>query len=138
MAGVLAALKWNGPLRYGADADHVQVKRGADGLDRAKRVLHAARYYSFYTLDMADVLDYAALDGALGGRGGAIPITTNPGACGTNWGLGISQAAFPVRFRLVQLDAATVGRFVGKYWDALDHAGGVGSIYRRFEGGAGF
>jgi len=61
VAGVLAVLKSDQPLRYGADADHVQVKRGAAGIERAKRVIRAARYYSFFTLDMADVLDYSAL-----------------------------------------------------------------------------
>src|SRR5439155_21380318 len=44
VGGVLSALKGDGPLRYGADADHVQVKRGTDGVERAKRVLRAARY----------------------------------------------------------------------------------------------
>ena len=32
VAGVLDALKHGAPSRYGADADHIQVKRGADGL----------------------------------------------------------------------------------------------------------
>jgi hypothetical protein len=45
----------------GADADHIQVKRGPDGLARAKHYLTAARYYSFYTLDVADMVDYEAL-----------------------------------------------------------------------------
>jgi hypothetical protein len=61
VTGVLDALKHGVDLPYGADADHIQVKRGADGLDRAKRMLDATRYYSFYTLDVSDVLDYAAL-----------------------------------------------------------------------------
>ena len=63
VAGVLDALKHGAPPRYGADADHIQVKRGADGMARAKRMLDATRYYSFYTLDVSDVLDYAALSG---------------------------------------------------------------------------
>jgi hypothetical protein len=61
VAGVLDALKHGAPPRYGADADHIQVKRGPDGLARARRLLDATRYYSFYTLDVSDVLDYAAL-----------------------------------------------------------------------------
>jgi hypothetical protein len=60
VAGILAALKHPRPLRWGADADHVQVKRGAEGMARARRILDAARHYTFYTLDMADVLDYSA------------------------------------------------------------------------------
>ena len=61
-AGVLEALKSGTHLRYGADADHIQVKRGPGGLDRAKRVIDAARNYTFYTLDVSDILDYAALN----------------------------------------------------------------------------
>ncbi|MDD5705294.1 MAG: tagaturonate epimerase family protein [Kiritimatiellae bacterium] len=68
LAGVLAALRHDRPLRYGADADHIQVKRADAGLAQAKRVLDAARYYTFYTIDVSDVLDYAVLsDGARGG-----------------------------------------------------------------------
>src|SRR5207253_10360442 len=61
VAGVLAALKSDVSLRYGADADHVQVKRGPEGLAHAKRVLDAARYCSFYTMDLSDILHYEAL-----------------------------------------------------------------------------
>ncbi len=61
VAGVLDALRHGAPPRFGADADHIQVKRGAEGLARAKRMLDATRYYSFYTLDVSDVLDYGAL-----------------------------------------------------------------------------
>ena len=66
VSGVLDALKHGVRLPYGADADHIQVKRGGDGLTRAKRLLNATRYYSFYTLDVSDVLDYTAMsvDGA--------------------------------------------------------------------------
>ena len=64
VAGVLDGLKHGSRLPYGADADHIQVKRGADGMARALRMLDATRYYSFYTLDVSDVLDYAALQEA--------------------------------------------------------------------------
>ena len=46
---------------YGADADHIQVKRGRGRLERALRLVDASRYYTFYTLDVSDVLDYGAL-----------------------------------------------------------------------------
>jgi len=61
VAGVLDALKHGVSVPYGADADHIQVKRGTGGLERAKQLLAATRYYSFYTLDVSDVLDYAAM-----------------------------------------------------------------------------
>ncbi len=60
VSGALDGLENGAPGPYGADADHIQVKRGPDGLARAKRMLDATRYYSFYTLDVSDVLDYAA------------------------------------------------------------------------------
>lgn len=63
--GVLAALKAGCTVPFGADADHIQVKRGPAGLERAKQVVRAARHYSFYTLDVSDILDYAALDASL-------------------------------------------------------------------------
>jgi hypothetical protein len=61
VSGVLAALHRSQPLRYGADADHVQVKRADGGWAWAQRVLEAARHYTFYTLDVSDVLDYRAV-----------------------------------------------------------------------------
>ncbi len=120
LAGVLAALKWNGALRYGADADHVQVKRGADGLERAKRVLRAARYYSFYTLDMADVLDYAALD--VTSRSAAEEFLTRkvPDPVERTGVLECHKRPFDLGSEVLRLDDPAVGRFVGKYWDTLD------------------
>ncbi|MHB1295371.1 MAG: tagaturonate epimerase family protein [Anaerolineae bacterium] len=61
LSGVLDALKADVAPWYGADADHIQVKRGAEGLTRAMQVADAARYYTFYTLDVSDVLGYSAL-----------------------------------------------------------------------------
>jgi hypothetical protein len=60
LAGVLSALWAGRPVRYGADADHIMVKRTADGLERAKAVVDAARHFTFFTLDVSDVLDYEA------------------------------------------------------------------------------
>ncbi len=62
VAGVLEALKTDTRPRYGADADHIMVKRGAQGISQAKRVIDAARYYTFFTLDVSDILDYAAIE----------------------------------------------------------------------------
>ena len=61
VAGALEALKSETQPVFGADADHIQVKRGPGGLERAKRVIEAARHYTFFTLDVSDILDYAAL-----------------------------------------------------------------------------
>jgi len=62
VAGVLEALKTDTRPRYGADADHIMVKRGTQGISQAKRVIDGARYYTFFTLDVSDILDYAATE----------------------------------------------------------------------------
>jgi len=59
VAGVLEALKADSQPIYGADADHITVRRGPGGLERAKRIMDAARDYTFFTLDVSDVVDYA-------------------------------------------------------------------------------
>ncbi len=61
LAGTLAALEHEGPLAWGADADHIQPKRDDPELERPRRVIDAARHYTFFTLDVSDVLDYSAL-----------------------------------------------------------------------------
>jgi len=120
LAGVLSALQYEprearGPIRYGADADHIQIKRGEDGLARAKTVIDAARYYTFYTLDMADILDYAALADS-SGRHLAEKIPND-----RERRMLLAYHAAPGRFgaKTYTPDETTISRFVGKYWDAL-------------------
>jgi len=60
LAGVIEALKTDTHPEYGADADHITVRRGPGGLERAKRVIDAARDYTFFTLDVSDIIDYSA------------------------------------------------------------------------------
>lgn len=120
VSGVLDAIKSDLRFDYGADADHVQVKRGPEGMARAKRVLDAARYYSFYTMDMSDVLDYAALS-ETSSAGAEHSLEQNVADSKTRRDV-LAFHQEPQRFgaRTYQLDAAAVGRFVGKYWKALD------------------
>jgi hypothetical protein len=119
VAGVLDALKRPEMLRYGADADHIQVKRGADGLARAKRLVQAARYYSFFTLDMSDVLNYGAL------------MEAAPAAVDRYWdelgspAKGQALRSYHQRSRRLagqtyQPTETELGRLVGKYGQALD------------------
>jgi hypothetical protein len=61
LTGVLEALKNETRPIFGADADHIMVKRDPGGLERAKHIIDAARYYTFYTLDVSDILNYKAL-----------------------------------------------------------------------------
>jgi hypothetical protein len=124
---VLAALEHPQPLRYGADADHLQVKRGAAGMARARRWCDAARYYSFYTLDMADILDYGAL-------------AASPADAGE---LLRQRIRNDRERRLVlayhrRLGADAVGRFVGKYWEALAALTELSAYISRLKDGAAF
>ena len=119
VAGVLDALKNGAPPRYGADADHIQVKRGADGLARAKRLLDATRYYSFYTLDVSDVLDYGALS-ASAAAGTATLESRIPDAVQRNDLLAYHRQSRRVSGFDYQPDDAALGRLVGKYEAALD------------------
>jgi tagaturonate epimerase len=123
LSGVLSALQHEQPVRYGADADHVQVKRGEDGIRRAKQIIEAARHYTFYTLDMADVLDYAPLLPATSMAGSADPIEKIPGSRERRSILAYHAEPRQIGGRRYALDEAAIGRFVAKYWDALEVLG---------------
>jgi len=120
LTGVIEALKSDTRPNYGADADHIQVKRGIQGLERAKKVIQAARYYTFYTMDVSDILNYQAL----------LP---NAPATETNSVTScIPDAALRREIILYHGDQAslagipyapseeTIAKLVGKYWHALD------------------
>lgn len=116
-AGVISAL--SSPykqLSYGADADHLQVKRGAEGTSRTKKYLDSSRYYTFYTIDVSDILEYHAL-------------TTFPvDEVKTKVEAAIPDASF--RNELVAyhqkksetypLSDEQISRFLCKYWHALN------------------
>jgi len=122
-AGVVAALKQPTFPRYGADADHIQVKRGPEGLDRAKRVIDSSRYFTFFTLDVSDVLDYAAVVTAIDSDASTFleTLLDRPGERK-------DIIAYHSRTRKVggityKFSEAQIGRFVGKYWKALAAVG---------------
>ncbi len=119
-AGVIAALKAETYPRYGADADHIQVKRGPEGLDRAKRVITAARHYTFYTMDVSDILNY----GATKTQSAADAVAFLDSVLSSET-LKKDVVAYHSRKRRIgghdyAFSAADIGRFVGKYWKALD------------------
>jgi hypothetical protein len=126
VAGVLAALENGTPVRYGADADHLQVKRGAEGLARARRWVDAARYYSFYTLDMADILDYS---------GGERRLRR---AAEQRMVMAYHREPLRVGRQRYALDERTVGRLIGKYWDALEALTELGEYISRLKDGESF
>ena len=119
-AGALEALKTDLRFDYGADADHIQVKRGVDGIARARKLLDAAQYYTFFTMDMSDVLNYAALSdtthiGAEEYLQQEIPVSRQ-----RRDALACHLEPQKIGGRTYRLDEASIGRFVGKHWAALE------------------
>lgn len=117
LSGVLAALRHDKPLQYGADADHIQVKRDDRGLAQARRVLDAARYYTFYTIDVSDVLDYATLPG--GSWTESRLVETIPDAGERRDLMAWHTEPCRVSGRTRMMDADSVGRFATKYAGAM-------------------
>ena len=144
VAGVLDALKTrrvsenpSGLPGYGADADHIQVKRGPEGLARAKRLLDATRYYSFYTLDVSDVLDYAALSTGPAAATACLDDRL-PDAIQRRDLLAYHRQPRRLGGFDYRPDDAALGRLVGKYWVALDAVGKLYEYIRGFREGAPF
>ncbi|HAK96573.1 MAG TPA: hypothetical protein DCM87_16680 [Planctomycetes bacterium] len=137
-AGVLAAMRHPRRLRFGADADHVQVKRGPEGLRRAKRVLEAARFYTFFTLDLADVLDYAAL-GETSPAGAEERLRrTMRGSRERREVIAWHRRPRRIGGRTYRLDSAKICRFAAKYRAALDAAGELAAFAAGLKGGERF
>lgn len=118
--GVLEALKSDTHPRYGADADHIKVLRGADGMARAKHVVDIARYYSFFTLDVSDILDYEALAVNSAAEAAAYLSAKIRSPEERRAILAYHGQKRRVGGNDYQLDEATIGRLVGKYWDVLE------------------
>ncbi len=118
LCGVSEALKAGGTQRYGADADHIMVKRGVDGLERAKKILMAARHYSFFTIDVSDILDYSAL------RGDAGPTEVFSRCIGDEKVRAdvLSHYRRPLKIggRSVKFSESELAGLIGKYWLAME------------------
>lgn len=138
VAGVLAAFRHGRPLRFGADADHIQVKRGPDGRERAKRLLEAARRYTFFTLDLADVLDYRALEET--SPAGAEELLCRKVRSARERRDLVAWHRRPRRAggRERRLSPAEIARLAGKYWDALEAAEELVSVLGRLKDGEPF
>ena len=120
LTGVLDGLKSETRPVFGADADHIMVKRDPGGLERAKHIIDAARYYTFYTLDVSDILDYEAL---LKDSASAAEIyLTSTITSETKRRETLAFHSQKRRFAGVEYgpDEKTVGLLVGKYWRALN------------------
>jgi hypothetical protein len=119
VAGVLEALKTQTHPRFGADADHIMVKRGPEGISRAKRVIDAARCYTFFTLDVSDILDHSAM--SIGSDSTAETYLTGNTSHPKQRKAVLTYHSEKrhIAGQVYELDKAAVGRVVGKYWAAL-------------------
>lgn len=121
LSGTLSLIQTPGKYNCGSDADHLQVKRGESGIELAKKYIDACRCYSFYTLDMADILNYNAL---LAGDCEAcdyISMIEDP----FERKQVIAYHSEPITLGGVRysFDENDIARFVGKYWNSLDALG---------------
>ena len=132
LSGALSLLQHNPALDCGSDADHLQVKRGAEGLALAKRYIDSARYYSFYTLDMADILDYGAL--AAGETEAAEYLSKVPSDERSAY---LAYHKAPAVYGGVEyrLTDGEVGRFTAKYHNALESLGVLSSYINELKEG---
>ena len=126
VSGVLAALQNAAPVRYGADADHLQVKRDASGLARSRRLVQAARHYTFFTLDMADILDYSGRERRL------------RRAAEQQMVMACHREPLRTGKRRWVLDERTIGHLIAKYGDALDALAELADTISRLKAGEAF
>ncbi len=118
--GVASALSSEFFPRYGADADHLQVKRGAEGIERTKQFILAGRHYTFYTLDVSDILNYAATSTFSASASVEYLDNKIPNAALRTDVVFHHRQKRVIGKQVYELDEASIGRFVGKYWDALE------------------
>lgn len=118
--GVLSHLKTPFDVRIGADADHLQVKRGNEGTGRTKQFIDASKYYSFYTFDVSDILNYDALSTFSAAESAAYLEELIPDRGRREDILWYHRRTKSLAKNYAQFDEATIGRLIGKYWKALD------------------
>lgn len=118
--GVLSHLKMPFDVRIGADADHLQVKRGSEGTERTKTFIDASRYYTFYTFDVSDILDYGALSTFSAVSSAEYLEKLIPNKAERDDILWYHRRRKSLAKVYVEFDEAALGRLVGKYWKALD------------------
>ena len=137
-AGVASALSSEYYPRYGADADHLQVKRGSEGIERTKEFIRASRYYTFYTLDVSDILDYEALTLFSAGEALSLLEETIPDVNLRKDILFYHRQRKVIGKQVYDFDEATIARLVGKYWKALDAVEELDKYIQELKGGEAF
>ncbi|MDO8303756.1 MAG: tagaturonate epimerase family protein [Sedimentisphaerales bacterium] len=135
VSGVLDALKYPATIAYGADADHLQVKRGAEGLKRAKQYLDSCRYYSFYTLDMADILGFAALQEPSDAAASALAENKLGGQKSRQEILSYHKKPCIINGSTYTVSEQMIDRLIGKYWDSLEVLGTLNSYLKHIKNG---
>ena len=118
--GVISGLKHPRAVRFGADADHLQVKRGNEGVERTKKFIDASRYYTFYTLDVSDILNYRALNTFSSSDSVSLLEECIPNANERRDIIWYHRQKKSLGKLYLDLDEAQIGRLIGKYWHALN------------------
>ena len=120
LEGVLYALKRKDVAPYGADADHIRVDDCYEGIKRTKKILDAARYYTFYTIDVSNIIKYEYMISNFKGRSEEALKKIN-----------LSKEEIEKLYRYhektslynrdkIMIDKDILNRFLGKYWEALN------------------
>ena len=146
LEGVLWGIQMGaGTVPWGADADHVPVKRseGTEGMDRAKVLLDSSRDYTFFTMDTSDMFDYSAL----GLEGVALQQAFEaliPDAAKRKAIVARHTEAFEAPavtgsggYRYHPTEEQTI-RFVIKYWHSIDAAGQLNEYIATLRGQRGY
>ena len=120
VAGALEALKADSSPPFGADADHITVRREANDINHAKRVIEAAHLYTFFTLDVSDLLNYDAMK--VSSEIASLEYLSNYIEKPNQQSEVLACHTDKRRFagREYRLDKIVIGRLAGKYWKALD------------------
>lgn len=120
LQGVLHALKQQQAVPYGADADHIKIDDLQAGMERTKAVIDSARYYSFYTIDISNMINYSFLmpDTVIDDSVLTYPDSIGEELIHTLETLHLSEVSF--KGKTFSIDPVLLKRLCGKYWDALE------------------
>ncbi len=133
LCGVAEALKAGLDRAYGADADHILIRRG--GIERARKVLTAARYYSFFTIDVSDILDYSPLDDrALQASASEIICRSIPEESIRREVLSYYRSPLRGGGSSIRLGEADLAGLIRKYWRALEALENLVPVIRGLRG----
>ena len=146
LEGVLCGIQMGaGGVPWGADADHVPVKRsvGSEGMDRAKVLLDSSRDYTFFTMDTSDMFDYSALrlEGVALQQAfeALVPDAARRKAIVARHTASFEASAVVGSggYRYQPTEQQTI-RFVIKYWHSIEAAGQLNQYIAKLRGTRGY